>query len=205
MDNNIFLSTFVFFLCCRCSIKDSNADLTIGNWNSKTGPLMVMVKNGCISLNTYSKISKFFFRNIKLMQKFIIIYFLIIVQTALIVGQFWTIEKITPKSAIVFLAVLWLQGMIVRPCLVPWIRTDLKEVVLVLFGIMEIHPLLTAKAYIGMELKESFLGGQHAVFGMEIVAKKTMVSYMYHSLLEWIWIKDSYLSQWLPQGERGPP
>ena len=26
-----------------------------------------------------------------------------------------------------------------------------------------------------------------------------------HSVLEWIWIKGSYLSQWLPQGERGPP
>ena len=48
-----------------------------------------------------------------------------------------------------------------------------------LFGIMETHPLLTAKAYIGMELKESFLGGQHAVFGMEIVAIQTLVSYMF--------------------------
>ena len=26
-----------------------------------------------------------------------------------------------------------------------------------------------------------------------------------HSVLEWIWIKGSYLSQWLPQGERWPP
>ena len=26
-----------------------------------------------------------------------------------------------------------------------------------------------------------------------------------HSVLKWIWIKGSYLSQWLPQGERGPP
>ena len=26
-----------------------------------------------------------------------------------------------------------------------------------------------------------------------------------HSVLERIWIKVSYLSQWLPQGERGPP
>ena len=26
-----------------------------------------------------------------------------------------------------------------------------------------------------------------------------------HSVPEWIWIKGSYLSQWLPQGERGPP
>ena len=26
-----------------------------------------------------------------------------------------------------------------------------------------------------------------------------------HSVLELIWIKGSYLSQWLPQGERGPP
>ena len=26
-----------------------------------------------------------------------------------------------------------------------------------------------------------------------------------HSVLEWIWIKGSYLSQWLPQSERGPP
>ena len=26
-----------------------------------------------------------------------------------------------------------------------------------------------------------------------------------HSVLEQIWIKGSYLSQWLPQGERGPP
>ena len=25
-----------------------------------------------------------------------------------------------------------------------------------------------------------------------------------HSVLEWIWIKGSYLSQWLPQGERDP-
>ena len=26
-----------------------------------------------------------------------------------------------------------------------------------------------------------------------------------HSVLDRIWIKGSYLSQWLPQGERGPP
>ena len=26
-----------------------------------------------------------------------------------------------------------------------------------------------------------------------------------HSVPEWIWIKGSYLSQWPPQGERGPP
>ena len=26
-----------------------------------------------------------------------------------------------------------------------------------------------------------------------------------HSVLERIWIKGSYLSQWLPQGKRGPP
>ena len=26
-----------------------------------------------------------------------------------------------------------------------------------------------------------------------------------HSVLERIWIKGSYPSQWLPQGERGPP
>ena len=26
-----------------------------------------------------------------------------------------------------------------------------------------------------------------------------------HSVLEWIWVKGSYLSQWLPQGERAPP
>ena len=26
-----------------------------------------------------------------------------------------------------------------------------------------------------------------------------------HSVPEWIWIKGSYLSQWLPQGERGDP
>ena len=26
-----------------------------------------------------------------------------------------------------------------------------------------------------------------------------------HSVLERIWIKSSYLSQWLPQGEKGPP
>ena len=26
-----------------------------------------------------------------------------------------------------------------------------------------------------------------------------------HSVLEWIWVKGSYLSQWLTQGERGPP
>ena len=28
---------------------------------------------------------------------------------------------------------------------------------------------------------------------------------IHHSVLERIWIKGSYLSQWLPQGERGPP
>ena len=26
-----------------------------------------------------------------------------------------------------------------------------------------------------------------------------------HSVLERIWVKGSYLSKWLPQGERGPP
>ena len=29
--------------------------------------------------------------------------------------------------------------------------------------------------------------------------------YQEHSVLERIWIKGSYLSQWLPKGERGPP
>ena len=28
---------------------------------------------------------------------------------------------------------------------------------------------------------------------------------IYHSVLERIWVKGSYQSQWLPQGERGPP
>ena len=28
---------------------------------------------------------------------------------------------------------------------------------------------------------------------------------LHHSVLEWIWVKGSYLSKWLPQGERGPP
>ena len=28
---------------------------------------------------------------------------------------------------------------------------------------------------------------------------------VHHSVLEQIWIKGSYLSQWLPQGQRGPP
>ena len=27
----------------------------------------------------------------------------------------------------------------------------------------------------------------------------------FHSVLERIWVKGSYLSQWLPQGERSPP
>ena len=26
-----------------------------------------------------------------------------------------------------------------------------------------------------------------------------------HSVLEWIWVEGSYLSQWLPHSERGPP
>ena len=28
---------------------------------------------------------------------------------------------------------------------------------------------------------------------------------IFHSVLERIWVKGSYLSQWLPQGERGSP
>ena len=32
-----------------------------------------------------------------------------------------------------------------------------------------------------------------------------LISDMCHSVLERIWVKGSYLSQWLPQGERGPP
>ena len=34
--------------------------------------------------------------------------------------------------------------------------------------------------------------------------RKKLFGY-HHSVPEWIWIKGSYLSQWLPQGERGPP
>ena len=33
----------------------------------------------------------------------------------------------------------------------------------------------------------------------------TVIKPIAHSVLERIWIKGSYLSQWLPQGERGPP
>ena len=29
--------------------------------------------------------------------------------------------------------------------------------------------------------------------------------FSHHSVLERIWVKGSYLSKWLPQGERGPP
>ena len=31
------------------------------------------------------------------------------------------------------------------------------------------------------------------------------LTYALHSVLERIWIKGSYLGQWLPQGERRPP
>ena len=37
------------------------------------------------------------------------------------------------------------------------------------------------------------------------VACKWSSMYYVHSVLERIWIKGSYLCQWLPQGERGPP
>ena len=35
--------------------------------------------------------------------------------------------------------------------------------------------------------------------------EKMKITIVWHSVLEGIWVKGSYLSQWLPQGERGPP
>ena len=46
----------------------------------------------------------FSLRNIKVMQKNV---FGILVQTALIVGQFWTIGKTTPKSVLLSLTILY--------------------------------------------------------------------------------------------------
>ena len=44
---------------------------------------------------------------------------------------------------------------------------------------------------------QSTLLGKVSILGVE--------SLLPHSVLERIWVKGSYLSQWLPQGERGPP
>ena len=49
----------------------------------------------------------------------------------------------------------------------------------------------------GFKVRLSVNYGQNC----RILSKYTMP----HSVPEWIWIKGSYLSQWLPQGERGPP
>ena len=35
--------------------------------------------------------------------------------------------------------------------------------------------------------------------------KLDILKQLWHSVLEWIWIKGSYLSQWLPQGGKWPP
>ena len=49
----------------------------------------------------------------------------------------------------------------------------------------------------GFKVRLSVNYGQNC----RILSKYTMP----HSVPEWIWIKGSYLSQWLPQGERGSP
>ena len=40
--------------------------------------------------------------------------------------------------------------------------------------------------------------------GMEFLVKENVIHVSFHSVLERIWITGSYLSQWLPQGERRP-
>ena len=67
----------------------------------------------------------------------------------------------------------------------------------------------------------SFLSGEYFIHSIESTGHKTGKAHLCvfqwvkcvlyagklqaHSVLERIWIKGSYLSQWLPQGERGPP
>jgi len=69
-----------------------------------------IVENSCFSLNIQNRKnynSLFSLRNIKIMTKQQKIFFEILVQTALFVGQFWTILKITPKSTLLFITTLW--------------------------------------------------------------------------------------------------
>ena len=72
---------------------------------------MILVKKTgyfCLNIqNIKNDSSLFSLRNIKIMQKMQKNFFGILVQTALIVGQFWTIEKITPKSALLSLTILY--------------------------------------------------------------------------------------------------
>ena len=45
---------------------------------------------------------------------------------------------------------------------------------------------------------------EHPVIGLFCGSAVVEIVMQSHSVPEWIWIKGSYLSQWLPQGERGP-
>ena len=46
---------------------------------------------------------------------------------------------------------------------------------------------------------------RHCYICLKYNIKVTVYLFAVHSVLEWIWIKGSYPSQWLPNGEREPP
>ena len=74
---------------------------------------MVLVKRWMFSLNIQNSKSDvgdgslFFLRNIKIITKMQNFVFGILVKIALTVGQFWKIEKITPKYALLSLSILY--------------------------------------------------------------------------------------------------
>ena len=67
------------------------------------------------------------------------------------------------------------------------------------------------KRRIGMMMlysgEENYRIGFHSTLVLEVWSRPhSRMNLIYpHSVPEWIWIKGSYLSQWQPQGERGPP
>jgi hypothetical protein len=56
--------------------------------------------------NSKNDTSLFSLRNIKLLAKMQKKFFEILVQTAFFVGKIWTIQKITPKSALLSLTIM---------------------------------------------------------------------------------------------------
>ena len=56
-------------------------------------------------------------------------------------------------------------------------------------------------------MKDAKWASEHRLskFELSVVVDFKQSSKTFHSVLERIWVKGSYLSQWLPQGERGPP
>ena len=115
----------------------SNADLTVGNKKFQNPPIIINGPVDCFILNRKNDASLFSLRNIKILQNMQNI-FEILVQTALLMGGFWTIQKINPKSALLSLTMLIFGQKF--PSLYPFLGNLTTDVTIIL-GTVKEYPI----------------------------------------------------------------